>query len=100
MELQLQGAGTTVTISDSAFAQGFNESLVHQVVTAYLAAARAGTVSQKGRSQVRGGGGKPWRQKGTGRARAGTIRSPLWRGGGKAVAAPPRTYGQQVDREN
>jgi large subunit ribosomal protein L4 len=101
MELQLHGAsgGSTVTVSDAAFGHEFNESLVHQVVMAWLAGARAGTKAQKTRAQVRGGGAKPWRQKGTGRARAGTIRSPLWKGGGKAFAANPRDYGQKVNRK-
>ena len=100
MELQLQGGSSgTVQVSDSAFAQEFREALVHQVVTAYLAAGRAGTVKQKNRAAVRGGGSKPWRQKGTGRARAGTIRSPIWRGGGKTFAATPRDYTQKVNRK-
>jgi len=100
MELQLQGGGSgTVKVSDNAFGQDFREALVHQVVTACLASARAGTVQQKTRSQVRGGGTKPWRQKGTGRARAGTIRSPLWRGGGQVFAATPRDYAQKINRK-
>ncbi len=98
MEIQVQG-GSTVTVSDKAFGREFNEPLVHQVVTAYMAGARAGTKAQKNRSAVRGGGAKPWRQKGTGRARAGTIRSPLWRGGGKVFAARPRDYSQKVNRK-
>jgi len=98
MEIQVQG-GSTVTVSDKAFGREFNEPLVHQVVTAYMAGARAGTKAQKNRSAVRGGGAKPWRQKGTGRARAGTIRSPLWRGGGKVFAAQPRDYSQKVNRK-
>jgi large subunit ribosomal protein L4 len=77
----------------------FNEALVHQVVTAYMAGGRAGTKAQKSRSDVRGGGAKPWRQKGTGRARAGTIRSPIWVGGGRAFAARPRSYDQKVNRK-
>jgi large subunit ribosomal protein L4 len=93
-----EGAGT-VAVSDAAFAADFNPSLIHQVVTAYLAGARAGTKAQKNRSDVSGGGSKPWRQKGTGRARAGTIRSPLWRGGGVTFAARPRSYGQKVNRK-
>ncbi len=88
-----------VEVSDATFGQEFNESLVHQVVVAYMAAARAGTKAQKTRSQVSGGGAKPWRQKGSGRARAGTIRSPLWRGGGKTFAATPRDYEQKVNRK-
>lgn len=103
MELTLTTASgnaskKTVEVSE-AFAQEFNESLVHQVVTAYLAAARSGTKAQKTRAEVRGGGAKPWRQKGTGRARAGTIRSPLWRGGGTTFAASPRDYSQKVNRK-
>jgi len=77
----------------------YNEALVHQVVTAYLAGARAGTKAQKNRSAVRGGGAKPWRQKGTGRARAGTIRSPIWVGGGRTFAAKPRNYDQKVNKK-
>jgi len=98
MELQLHGSGS-VQVSDETFGQEFRESLVHQVVTACLAGMRAGTSQQKGRSQVSGGGSKPWRQKGTGRARAGTSRSPLWRGGGKVFAATTRDYGQKINRK-
>jgi large subunit ribosomal protein L4 len=90
---------SSMQVSEITFAQSFNESLIHQVVTAYLAKARAGTRAQKTRSEVRGGGAKPFRQKGTGRARAGTIRSPLWRGGGKVFAAKPRDYSQKVNRK-
>jgi len=89
----------SVELSDEMFGGEFNESLVHQVVTAYMAGGRSGTKAQKTRSQVRGGGAKPWRQKGTGRARAGSIRSPLWRGGGKAFAASPRDHAQKVNRK-
>lgn len=99
MELDLATGGKSVTVSDDVFAREFNETLVHQVVTAYLAGARAGTKAQKSRSAVRGGGKKPWRQKGTGRARAGTIRSPLWTGGGVTFAATPRSYAQKVNRK-
>jgi len=101
MELQLANAkqGATVQVSDAAFAKAFNEALVHQVVTAYLAGARAGTKAHKNRAAVSGGGAKPWRQKGTGRARAGTIRSPLWRSGGKTFAAAPRDHGQKVNKK-
>lgn len=88
-----------VELSEQNFGRDFNESLVHQVVTAYLAGGRAGTKAQKTRAQVRGGGSKPWRQKGTGRARAGTIRSPIWRGGGRIFAAQPRDYSQKVNRK-
>ncbi len=100
MELQLQGGGSgKVQVSDETFGQEFKEALIHQVVTACLASARAGTVKQKTRSEVRGGGTKPWRQKGTGRARAGTIRSPLWRGGGRVFASIPRDHAQKVNRK-
>lgn len=98
MELQLQGSGS-MQVSDDTFGQEFKEALVHQVVTACLAGARAGTAAQKTRAQVSGGGIKPWRQKGTGRARAGTIRSPIWRGGGKVFASTPRDYSQKVNRK-
>ncbi len=98
MKLKMQGAGS-VDVADSAFGVDFNESLIHQVVTAFLAGGRAGTKAQKTRSQVRGGGAKPWRQKGTGRARAGTIRSPIWVGGGRTFAASPRNHSQKVNRK-
>jgi large subunit ribosomal protein L4 len=93
------GAAGTVQVSDITFARDYNEDLVHQVVTAYLAAARQGTRAQKTRAEVRGGGKKPWRQKGTGRARAGTIRSPLWRGGGVIFAAKPQDHSQKVNKK-
>lgn len=100
MELQLHGGGSgSVQVSDDTFAQDFREALVHQVVTACLAGARAGTAKQKTRGEVSGGGSKPWRQKGTGRARAGTSRSPLWRTGGKIFAARPRDYTQKINRK-
>ncbi len=92
-------SGGTVTVSEVAFGKDFNEPLVHQVVTAFLAGARQGSKAQKNRSDVSGGGRKPWRQKGTGRARAGTIRSPIWRGGGKTFAAVPRDHSQKVNRK-
>ena len=98
MKLKMQGSGT-VDVAESAFGAEFNEALVHQVVTAFLAGGRAGTKAQKNRSQVSGGGAKPWRQKGTGRARAGTIRSPIWVGGGRAFAAKPRDYNQKVNKK-
>lgn len=98
MNLNLQ-AGGSVELSEVAFGREFNEPLVHQVVTAYLAGARQGTRAQKSRSEKRGGGRKPWRQKGTGRARAGTIRSPIWRGGGVTFAAKPRNHSQKVNRK-
>ena len=96
------GKGITkkaVDVSEAAFGREYNEALVHQVVVAYLAAGRQGTKSSKTRSDVRGGGAKPYRQKGTGRARAGTIRSPIWRGGGVTFAAKPRDYSQKVNRK-
>lgn len=104
MELSLKTATgraskQIIEVSDANFGCGFNEPLIHQVVTAHLAGARAGTRAQKTRSQVRGGGIKPWRQKGTGRARAGTIRSPLWRGGGQVFAAVPQSYAQKVNKK-
>jgi large subunit ribosomal protein L4 len=89
----------TVSVSDVAFAREYNEDLVHQVVTAYLSGARQGTRAQKNRAAVRGGGKKPWRQKGTGRARAGTIRSPIWRSGGVTFAAQPQDHSQKVNRK-
>jgi len=92
-------AGGQIDLSDTAFGAEFNESLVHQVVTSYLAAGRAGTHSQKSRSDVRGGGAKPWRQKGTGRARAGTSSSPIWRSGGRAFAASTRDYSKKVNKK-
>ncbi len=98
MKLKLAGSGS-VDVAESAFGVDFNEALVHQVVTAYLAGARAGTKAQKNRAAVRGGGIKPWRQKGTGRARAGTIRSPIWVGGGRAFAAQPRNHSQKVNKK-
>ncbi|GEK73936.1 MULTISPECIES: 50S ribosomal protein L4 [Halomonas] len=99
MNLNLAGAGGTVEVAEATFGKEFNEALVHQVVTAYLAGGRQGTRAQKNRSDVRGGGKKPWRQKGTGRARAGTIRSPIWRAGGVTFAARPQDYTQKVNRK-
>ncbi|MDH3901443.1 MAG: 50S ribosomal protein L4 [Gammaproteobacteria bacterium] len=100
MELQLQGGGSgKVQVSDDTFGQDFREALVHQVVVACMASNRSGSAKQKTRSEARGGGTKPWRQKGTGRARAGTIRSPIWRGGGRAFAATPRDYSQKINRK-
>lgn len=93
------GAAGTLSVSDETFAREFNEDLVHQVVTAYMAGARQGTRAQKNRSAVSGGGRKPWRQKGTGRARAGTIRSPIWRSGGVTFAAQPQDHSQKVNRK-
>ena len=101
MELQMhKTAGSqSITLSDAAFGYEFNESLVHQVVTAFMAGGRAGTKAQKTRAMVRGGGKKPRPQKGSGQARAGSIRSPLWRGGGKTFAAVPRDHSQKVNRK-
>jgi large subunit ribosomal protein L4 len=98
MELAVSG-GNAIEVSNATFGRDFSEALVHQVVTAYLAGGRAGTKAQKTRSQVSGGGKKPWRQKGTGRARAGSIRSPLWRGGGRTFAAVPQDHSQKVNRK-
>ena len=92
------GAGS-VDLADRAFAADYNEALVHQVVTAYMAGSRRGTKARKSRAEVRGGGAKPWRQKGLGRARAGSIRSPIWRGGGATFAARPRSFEQKVNRK-
>ncbi|PCH53325.1 MAG: 50S ribosomal protein L4 [Cellvibrionales bacterium] len=102
MELSIAtpgGSGGTLTVSDAAFGGEFNQDLVHQAVTAVLAGARQGTRAQKNRAAVRGGGKKPWRQKGTGRARAGTIRSPIWRSGGVTFAAQPQDHGQKLNRK-
>lgn len=105
MELEIKGingesSGDNVTLNQDIFGAAFNESLVHQVVIAYQAGARQGTKAQKNRSAVSGGGAKPWRQKGTGRARAGTNRSPIWRGGGNAFPASPRNFSQKVNRKS
>ena len=104
MELALttatgKASSKKVEVSDSAFARKANDGLIHQIVTAYLAGARAGTRAQKTRSEVRGGGAKPWKQKGTGRARSGTIRSPIWRSGGQTFAAKPQDWSQKVNRK-
>ncbi len=99
MEIQLKNASEAVTVADAVFGAEYNEALVHQVVTSYLAGARAGTKAQKTRSEVSGGGAKPWKQKGTGRARAGTIRSPIWRTGGVTFAAKPRDHSKKVNRK-
>lgn len=104
MELNIAKPGNLmgkekISISDEAFAREFNETLVHQTVTTYLAGARQGTVQQKTRSDVSGGGRKPWRQKGTGRARAGTIRSPLWRTGGVTFAARPQDHSKKLNKK-
>lgn len=102
MELNIvkpDGANDTMNVSEVAFGKEFNQDLVHQAVVAFLAGARQGTKAQKTRSEVSGGGKKPWRQKGTGRARAGTIRSPIWRAGGKAFAAKPRNFEQKLNKK-
>lgn len=100
MDINVAGkASAKVEVSDATFGKEFNEALVHQVVNAFLAGARQGTRAQKTRSDVAGGGKKPWRQKGTGRARAGTIRSPIWVGGGRAFAARPQDWSQKVNRK-
>ncbi len=103
MEIALRsvkgGSAGAVQVSDAMFSRPYNEGLVHEVVTAWLAGARAGTKAQKTRAEVRGGGIKPWKQKGTGRARAGTIRGPIWRGGGRTFAAVPRSHAVKVNRK-
>jgi large subunit ribosomal protein L4 len=101
MKVQLKNASpaSEIQLSDAAFGRAYNEALVHKVVTAYMAAGRAGTKAQKTRAEVRGGGKKPWSQKGTGQARAGSIRSPIWVGGGKTFAARPRDFSQKVNRK-
>ncbi|KOO06762.1 50S ribosomal protein L4 [Vibrio hepatarius] len=98
MELMVKGADA-LTVSETTFGREFNEALVHQVVVAFAAGARQGTRAQKTRSEVSGGGAKPWRQKGTGRARAGTIRSPIWRTGGVTFAAKPQDHSQKVNKK-
>jgi large subunit ribosomal protein L4 len=99
MQLTLQGDGSTIEVSETVLGADFREPLIHQVVVSYLAGSRAGTKAQKTRSEVSGGGVKPWRQKGTGRARAGTIRSPIWRSGGQTFAAKPRNHSVKVNRK-
>ena len=99
MDISLHNSTKKVSVSDAAFAAEFNETLVHQLVVSYMSAARAGTKAQKTRSDVSGGGAKPFRQKGTGRARAGTIRSPLWRSGGVTFAARPRDYSKKLNKK-
>ena len=98
MELNVTGAGV-VQVSDLTFGAEFNESLIHQAVVAFMAGSRQGTRAHKNRSDVHGGGRKPWRQKGTGRARAGTIRSPIWRGGGKTFASRPQDHTQKLNKK-
>ncbi len=103
MELKLKQSNKKtdgkVTVSDSIFAAEYNEALIHQALTAFMAGSRAGTKAQKTRSDARGGGRKPWKQKGTGRARSGTIRSPIWRGGGVTFAARPKDYSQKLNKK-
>ena len=99
MKVKVKGGSDTLELADATFGAAFNEPLVHQVVTAYLAGARAGTKAQKNRSDVSGSGKKPWKQKGTGRARVGSIRSPLWVGGGRTFAARPRSFEQKINRK-
>ena len=99
MKLKMVNGAGELQVSDATFGREFNEALVHQVVTAYRAAGRAGTKAQKTRAEVRGGGKKPWSQKGTGQARAGSNRSPIWVGGGKTFAAKPRSFEQKVNRK-
>ncbi|BCE03597.1 50S ribosomal protein L4 [Marinicellulosiphila megalodicopiae] len=99
MNITIAGSSNSVEVSDAAFGKEYNEALVHQVVTAYLAAGRQGSRAQKTRSEVSGGGAKPWRQKGSGRARAGTIRSPIWRSGGITFAAKPQDWSQKVNKK-
>ncbi len=99
IELLSSTKNQDINISDNAFSKDFNESLVHQAVVSFMAGSRQGSSKQKTRSEVRGGGKKPYRQKGTGRARAGTIRSPLWRGGGVTFAATPRDYSKKINKK-
>jgi large subunit ribosomal protein L4 len=99
MKLKMVSGGAELQVSDSAFGRDFNEALIHQVITAYRNASRSGTKAQKTRAEVRGGGKKPWSQKGTGQARAGSSRSPIWVGGGVTFAAKPRDFGQKVNRK-
>lgn len=99
MKVKVHGAAAGIELADELFGAAYNEPLIHQVVTAYMAGARQGTKAQKRRSDARGGGIKPWRQKGTGRARAGTSRSPIWVGGGRAFAAAPRDHSVKVNRK-
>ncbi len=99
MEIQIHNSSTKVSVNDAVFGVEYNEPLIHQIVTAYMNGGRAGTKKQKTKAEVSGGGKKPWKQKGTGQARAGSIRSPLWRGGGKSHAAVPRDFSQKVNRK-
>src|SRR5689334_23649314 len=99
MKLKVANGGAELAVSDAVFGKEFNEALVHQVITAYRNAGRAGTKAQLTKAEVRGGGKKPWAQKGTGQARAGSSRSPIWVGGGRAFAAKPRSFEQKVNRK-
>jgi large subunit ribosomal protein L4 len=99
MKLKVVGGGSELQVSEAAFGHAFNEALIHQVVTAYRNAGRAGTKAQKTRAEVRGGGRKPWAQKGTGQARSGSSRSPIWVGGGRTFAAKPRDFSVKVNRK-
>ena len=103
MELKIEKSGKkqagTMSVADNVFAAKFNEPLIHQVLVSYMAGSRSGTKAQKSRSEVRGGGKKPWRQKGTGRARAGSIRSPIWRGGGVTFAAKSRDFSKKINKK-
>src|SRR5436190_12177675 len=99
MELKVINGGAALKVSEETFGKEFNEALVHQVITAYRNAGRAGTKAQLTKAEVRGGGKKPWAQKGTGQARAGSSRSPIWVGGGRAFAAKPRSFEQKVNRK-
>ena len=99
MDIAIHQSSNKVSVSEDAFGAEFNEALVHQLVTSYMSGARAGTKAQKNRAAASGGGAKPWRQKGTGRARAGTIRSPIWRSGGVTFAASPRDYSKKLNKK-
>jgi len=99
MDIQIHNSDKSISVNDQLVGRDFNETLVHQLVVGYMAAARAGTKAQKNRAAVRGGGAKPWRQKGTGRARAGTIRSPLWRSGGVTFAASTRDFSKKLNKK-
>jgi large subunit ribosomal protein L4 len=99
MDLKLHNSKKKIAVSETVFGSEYKEALVHQLVTAYLAGGRSGTKAQKNRARVSGGGAKPWNQKGSGRARAGTIRSPLWRSGGVTFAAKPRDYSQKLNKK-
>ena len=99
MELQVKDAQSALTVSETTFGREFNEALIHQVVVAYAAGARQGTRAQKTRAEVAGSGKKPWRQKGTGRARSGNVKSPIWRSGGVTFAAKPQDHSQKVNKK-